>query len=339
MMKLWFLPLLLFALAACKGNDGRGVDVEPEGLGALLTDGVAADCLSWEDTPLSSHMGFICERQAGYRFTAEVPRDGIVRGAVIMIPGATPMKRTRGIISGVVPAERFDGLLLISPEPRTYSVLGGLVTSPLWNGSGERSPRDNGCCVDSGMADRTFVAGLVRELRNALPLVPTFLVGFSNGGMLVFDLMYNELLDIDHYVMALSSDQTNGRVVSQIGASVSLIAVRDDEIIPFTGGPVALSFAVSSINAQNPFVNAPPFTETLGDLLRIKDCESEAETQLSSLGQGTVAKYSCDRNTVTAFVLEQGGHRLGSSSWHEPTPQRRDVIEYVLDRMEDRVAR
>ena len=232
-----------------------------------------------------------------------------------------------------------EGALLISPEARTYSVVGRLVMLPLWNGSGERSAQDNGCCVDSGLSDRFFVASLTRELREVLPSIPVFLVGFSNGGMLAFDLMYNESLEIDHYFVAMASDQTRGRINANINASLSLIAVRDDEVIPFAGGPIALSFVLSSINADNPFVTAPPFTDTLSDILAIKDCEPDPPLQMSELGEGTIAEYFCTHGTLTTFVLEHGGHRLGSSSWLEETTQRQDVINYFLTTMDLYIAK
>ncbi len=340
MAKAWILGVALaLTLSACTENDSdSGTDAPLTGLSDLLKYGSATDCVPWEAAPLESHRGFVCERPDGYRFIAEIPQDGIITSAVMVLQGAIPVERTRGLISNNAPTERLQETLFISLEARTYSVVGGLAATPLWNGSGERSARDNGCCVNSGLSDRTFVVQVANELRAVFPSIPVFLAGFSNGGMLAIDLMYNESLEIDHYFIAMASDQTTERLNEHIEASISLIAVRDDDVIPFAGGPIALSFALGTINAENPFVTAPAFMETLSDLKQIMGCAPDAPVRMSELGQGTIADYACSEGALTTFVLEQGGHRLGSPSLLARTPQRQDVIGYLLQRIDEQLA-
>ncbi|MDX9767157.1 MAG: hypothetical protein RBT51_07440 [Ectothiorhodospiraceae bacterium] len=320
--------LMLPLLAACLDGSSKA---PPSDLQRLLHGTPPERCTSNPSALHATHAGFDCAADDGYRYHVDLPRSGQYNSTVFVLH---IVDDAQGLLAANTDAGALADVLFILPEAKTWPIIGNLVTAQLWNGSGMRHPFDNGCCVDTGLADRQFVAGLIEDATSALPGNDRYVIGLSNGGMLALDLLYNTRLDVTEYFVLVSSDQTNTWTVREPKASVTLVGVHDDEVIPFFGGPIDATEYIGHINADNPYVEAPPYATTLARLIDGLACESEpASVVVSPWAQGIITERACHHGSLNSFELAQGGHRLGSEDFTAETPQRRDVIGYMLRRM------
>ena len=331
----WILLFILAALlCACDGAESSKPvpqTIHEDDLSILLQRGDADHCEVYVSPEMPEHESFLCRQRDGYHYRVDIPHDDI-HAAVIMLHGAdmdAAAMRAMTLIN--TEPGRLDNILMIVPSSRNYPVF---TRVRLWNGSGERAPGDNGCCVDNGLDDREFIKLLAMALEESLPRVPRFLVGLSNGGMLALDLMFNESFGFGEYFILMGSDQTRERIRSTLPGAVTLVVVRDDEVVPFFGGEIAHTTRLQFINADNPLVIAPPFSQTLEKIKEWKSCDHEADMEAAPLDQGSILRFACADGPLTVLEIAQGGHWMGSESLAARTPQRREVIGLVLDHID-----
>lgn len=335
-MKICHLSILgagLIFASGCHTNDETEEPVQLSSIEQLLSNGSADACALYDTTQFPNHQKYICVADNGYSYQVDIPAHGEIETVVMILHSSkSDPYETRGMLAANTDSTDFHSALIIYPHAKSYG-FGGLVSATLWNGSGEREAGDNGCCVNNGLSDREFISGLVREAKIALPQQPLHLVGLSNGGMLAFDLAYNTQLDVETYFVVVGSDQTRTRNNVFVASNMVLMAIKDDEVIPYYGGMMDLGSnteLLAHINADNDYVWAPPFTETVESLLIMNKCARELpNSYTSALAQAVVTEYQCEYGAVATFEMESGGHRLGSGSLLDRTAQRRDVIGYI----------
>lgn len=326
-MRLATIFLAVLLLGACHNGDSSSPVDLPGTIGSLILFGESEACVIQDNPYFPSHDSYSCIDEDGYHYQIDIPALREINTAIMLIHGSgSDAEESRGMLANNSPYHTLADKLLIYPQAKRY-----LYGSSLWNGSGERQPGDNGCCVNNGLSDRQFISRLVEDVDTTLPSAPFHMVGLSNGGMLALDLAYNTQLRVHTYFIVVASDQTTTMSNTTIDTNIVMIGARDDEVIPFYGGLLDFSgheAYVGLVNAGNHQVSAPAFGDTVEKLLSIKDCVA-GSSGASGAGYAWVSNYHCEQGMIATMVFDVSGHRLGSYSLVDETPQRLGVMAFI----------